>query len=200
MKTTSSIIEEAEALLETAQFGLDDLKHSAQRKMAGLRNAIVFARSVTLALQNLSSREPGFDEWYEPIRQSLKADRSFKILLDARNSILKAATTPVFRSTYFNSRTTLGDLGPRPKNATGFFLADTNGGSGWFIKLPDGSEEKMYVVLPAGSMAASIHLFDKPDGLATELIEHCLARLREIVREARRTFLSERPADGSAAQ
>lgn len=46
-----------------------------------------------------------------------------------------------------------------PPGATGFFVGDQLGGSGWEVELPDGSKEKYYTEVP-GNVTVSQHFSD----------------------------------------
>lgn len=66
-----AIIIKAEETLQTARYGFDDLTSgNRQRRFSGIRNLVVFGRSVTFVLQNLKTPvgEVGFNEWYEPLQ------------------------------------------------------------------------------------------------------------------------------------
>ena len=111
-----SIIIKAEETLQTAKFGYEDLKDK-RRRMSGLRNLIVFGRSVTFVLQNLKTPVGAetFDRWYKPIQEKLKSDVVMKYFVTLRNEILKQGKLPVSTSVTanFNSDDLL-KLGKRP--------------------------------------------------------------------------------------
>jgi hypothetical protein len=71
-RAAASIISEAEDLLRTAEFGLEDMKLRPGRARSGLRNAVVFGRISTFALRNLRSVVPEFDAWYRRFRRTAK--------------------------------------------------------------------------------------------------------------------------------
>src|SRR2546421_13020501 len=54
-----------------------------------LQASIVASRGVTFMLQKEFSKVPGFNEWYEKIREQLSADNLASFLLEQRNFILK---------------------------------------------------------------------------------------------------------------
>ncbi|TOC21281.1 hypothetical protein CGJ88_25700, partial [Vibrio parahaemolyticus] len=69
MTTIREVLVRTEQTLETAKHGFDDLVSSNKtRRFTGLRNLIVFGRSVTFVLQNLRTAvgKERFDAWYEP--------------------------------------------------------------------------------------------------------------------------------------
>lgn len=89
-KSVESIIKYAEEILKTAEFGLNDLINAhPERKLAGLRNLVVFGRAVTNVLQNLRSIEPEFDEWYEKYVKEMKEDPLMRYFYKLRSQILK---------------------------------------------------------------------------------------------------------------
>jgi hypothetical protein len=192
----------ADNTLQTAKFGLEDLLDSSPpRRMSGLRNLIVFGRSVTLVLQNLRSAAPEgeFDKWYEPYQEAMKADPLMRYFVEARNVILKQGRLNVMSNSYFHSFSSsdLDKLGRRPAGATGFFVGDTLGGSGWRVPLPDGTVEKYYVTLPASVAEVKQQFFDLPAALdpelrgatVEELSRRYIGKLDVLVQEAKRHFL-----------
>jgi hypothetical protein len=73
-RSAEQVAQEAEELLQTAYFGLADLRGKPERR-SGLRNAVVFGRNTTWALQNLRHIVPGFDDWYAPIHDTRPSKR-----------------------------------------------------------------------------------------------------------------------------
>jgi len=59
--------------------------------MSGLRNLVVFGRSVTFVLQNLrhSVGREEFDAWYEPLQAKMREDELLRYLTTLGNAILK---------------------------------------------------------------------------------------------------------------
>ncbi|MFN3948657.1 hypothetical protein [Microbacterium sp.] len=55
----------------------------------GIRIAITFAVATSHALQNLRSREPGFDEWWAPRSATLRADPLARFFYQMRSTLLK---------------------------------------------------------------------------------------------------------------
>jgi hypothetical protein len=185
-------------ILATARLGLDDmLSTDRTRRMSGLRNLIVFGRSVTFTLQNLSSKAEGFDEWYSAEQEVMKADSLMKYFLNLRNEILKQGKLNVSTSAHISSFNT-EDIRkfPRPRNAVAFFIGDQIGGSGWEVELPDGSKEKYYVTLPSSIATVKQTFADMPrekfpelDGRSVEdLSSEYLEKLSALVSRARIRF------------
>lgn len=200
-KTTVEVLKNAEEILSTARLGFDDLKSKDKnRRMSGLRNLIVFGRSVTFVIQNLSSIEPNFSKWYETIQSELKSDPLMKYFVDVRNNILKQGKMEVSTSTHLKSfsPSDINKLKPRPSGATSFFMGDEIGGSGWIIPLADGTEEKFYIDVPS-SIAEVKQVFpDLPESVDAsikrksieELCELYLQKLESIIDRARLEFLN----------
>ena len=152
-RSTAEILREAEAALETGRFGLEDLLQSdGGRRLAGLRNVVVWGRAFTNILQNLRSTEPTFDGWYAPIVAEMRNDLLLHFFYELRTTLLKKGGTPTSISLHIKEFNFPGDMarfGPPPPNAKGFFMSDQTGGCGWEVVLPDGSTDKYYVDLPA---------------------------------------------------
>jgi len=93
------------------------------------------------------------------------------------------------------SAETMKAFEPPPPNAVSFFMGDRNGGSGWMVRMNDGSEEPYYMDLPpeVGQIELMLQGFPRQHGgsepsaitLATEYAD----LLAEIVRDARRQFM-----------
>src|SRR4029079_8468340 len=95
-RNAKQVISEAAALLQTARFGLEDMVGKRpERRAAGFRNAVVFGRNVTWALQNLKDAVPEFQAWYEARQEEMRADPLMKYFVEVRNGIEKQAQTPV---------------------------------------------------------------------------------------------------------
>jgi hypothetical protein len=164
---------------------------------AGLRNVIVFGRAVTNALQNLRSVQRGFDEWYTPWQLRLREDPVAARFYQMRSEILKEGKTDT------RSRVTLnGTLDPavlerhKPHGAVGMFISDTQGRSGWEVRQPDGSIERMYISIPNGlgfSAEADVYVRDMPEPFTgkpiQELGRHYVGLLADMVSDAKRRFL-----------
>lgn len=193
-KTIQSIISEAEDLLKTAEFGLEDMRTRPGRARSGLRNAVVFGRNVTWALQNLRSIVPDFDAWYSAKQAEMKADPLMCYFHDLRTTIEKKASTPASAAIYIKSFS-ISDIEkykPAPPGAIGFFVGDQSGGSGWEVKKPDGSIERYYVDFP--EVDVTLYLPEAPKEVsagktADKLVEEYLAKVRALVGEARTRFL-----------
>jgi hypothetical protein len=166
-KAKTEILKRVEETLQAAIIGLEDLiKGPPERKVAGLRNLIVFGRAVTNVLQNLRSAESTFDEWYEKYKVEMKSDPLMRYFYKLRTEILKEGKLEFFPQVYIKQLRMPQDLrhfGPPPPNAKGFFIGDQLGGSGWEIQFPDGSIEKLYVQLPYDIGVISLHFPNPPE-------------------------------------
>ncbi|MDO6588561.1 hypothetical protein Q4543_24250 [Salipiger sp. 1_MG-2023] len=197
------ILRRAEEVLLSAYKGLEMMRDpSGATKNLGLRNVLTFARSVTFVLQNLKGKHEAFEGWYADKQNQMKDDPVFSYFRDARNNLekqgkLEAATTATVES-----------LGPKelraleqtkPQGATGMFIGDQLGGSGWKVELPNGQTEKFYVDMNDGNISVeqtfSGKLADKwleSDERSTEqLAEYVLEQLSEMVADAFKTFTSK---------
>jgi hypothetical protein len=183
-------------LLETAKFGLDDMRTRPGRAKTGLRCAIVFGPNTTWALQNLRNVVPGFEQWYAEKQAEMRADPLMKYFADLRTTIEKKAQTPSGVSAYLKSFSDedVQRLEPRPPGAVGFFFGDRNGGSGWFVQKSDGTREPYYIEVPAEVAEVHLTLPDAPkiagaqETKAIDLVEQYLAKIEALVREARENF------------
>jgi hypothetical protein len=148
---------------------------------------------------------PDFDQWYRQKEETMKADPVMKYFSNLRTEIEHKARTPTSQSAHIN-RFTPDDLKrfPKPPNATGFFIGDSSGGSGWTVTKSDGSTERYYVDLPSDIGQSQMMLPPdapsrmpgevpgKGDLSAQDLVAVYLGKVEEIVREARQRFLGPR--------
>jgi hypothetical protein len=197
------IIQKAEDTYQTARFGYDDLTSSNRsRRFSGLRNLIVFGRSVTFVLQNLKTPVGNkvFDSWYEPLQNEMKSDVLMKYFVTLRNEILKQGKLPV--STSMTANFNSGDmskLGTPPPGAKNFFMGDHTGGSGWVVELADGTEERYYIDIPESMAKVQQHFSELPvpddDELKTkpieELCKYYLEKLEVLIDKAKKEFLGQ---------
>jgi hypothetical protein len=179
---------------KTARFGLEENMKSPRRARSGLYNAVVFGRMVTFALQNLRSVVEGFDAWYEPKKEEMKKDPLMNYFHELRTDIEKRTEAHTAVSTTIKSFSTsdIARFQPAPPGATAFFIGDQNGGSGWQVKLADGTIEKYYIDLPPDIGEVTMHLPKAPepyqDVSATKLVEKYLSYLDGLIVEAKKRF------------
>lgn len=196
-RDANSIIHEAEALLKTAQFGLEDMRTRPARVKSGLHNVIVFGRAVTFALQNLSSAAPDFDAWYEPRRQGMREDPVASYFSELRTKIEKQAQgvpTTVTAHINFHTNRDMKYFYPKPDNATSLVIGDRNGGAGWVIKTESGVDEMYYVDLPPSVLTVHLGLSGAPalpgnqHPSAADLASAYLDGVAILIRDARERF------------
>ena len=197
-KTTAEIIQRAVETLHTAQLGLAGMQSADPRmRIAGVRNVVVFGRAVTNVLQNLRSTESKFEDWYQPHVAAMESDPLMKYLYKVRTEILKEGSVPVASGVLLNGNPM--ELMRRfkpPAGATGFFIGDRVGGSGWEVETEAGTVEKFYVELPSNlpGFKAEVTVFfpEAPDELAKVPIEavcqQYIERLAAIVQNAQARF------------
>jgi hypothetical protein len=153
-KNIGDVLAGARTTLQTAEHGYEDFTQgsSESRKTAGLWNVLNWGRSVSIVLQHIRTFEPvAFDEWYAPKEAEMRADSNFQYLKELRNQVTKeGAPVPTTGSMYIESATgaDLMPQGPAPAGTVGTFVGDNLGGSGWVVRLPDGTEDKVYASLP----------------------------------------------------
>jgi len=190
-KTSAELVESAEDMLRLAEQGLEWLESEARdKRLAGLRNILVFGRASLLAISALRRRHPGFDDWYEQNWAGMRDDTEMKDLETVRQLVLKDAK-PGGVITQLMVRSAGRSHGAPPKHARAFFTGDRLGGTGWEVVMPDGSVEKYYVAI---SQAIRPHGFGfKAEGTSAgaclePMMGKYVAHLREMLRSAREHF------------
>ncbi len=196
-----SILKNAEDTLQTAIYGLEDVKtQKGQRRFSGIRNLVVFGRSVSFAIQNLRGKVEGFDEWYAPHQERMAQDKVMKFFLELRNTILKVGDLKV--GVRVKGGANIDDIlkaAPKPPGAIGMFIGDNFGGSGWLIPMPDGSTEKFYVDLPKNLVNVENYFTQVPEKFRDEiepkdielLGEEYINKLQMLIDDCRAAFLEE---------
>lgn len=146
------ILRRTSSTLANAKQGLDDfLSGDPTRRKSGLHNLVVFGRSVTWVLQNLSTPlGSAFQHWYQPHQDEMRSDSLMRFMVKTRNEIAKEGKGELGASSvyigYFDS-SMIQRYAP-PIGASDFFVGDELGGSGWIVEMPDGSTQRFYVQLP----------------------------------------------------
>lgn len=178
----------------------DLIEGPTERKLAGLRNLVVFGRAVTNVFQSLRPIEPDFNGWYTKYREEMEADPLMKYFYKLRTKILKEGLLEVSTHTNIRQLQLPEDLyrfGLPPLNAKGFFIGDNLGGSGWEVQLPGGSIEKYYVELPSDIGSVNLHFIEPPkshlgqeiqDSSIETLSRMYINYLRQMVESAKRKF------------
>jgi hypothetical protein len=178
------------------------MKAGPERRLTGLRNVAIFGRSVTFVLQNLRSQTPGFDHWYAPRVEQMKADTLMKYFIELRNSIEKKGDDLARANLDLIQFSTddVATLGPRPPGAIGVFFGDTAGGSGWRIENAPGMTEPYYVELPPEIGRTWATLADTPKEHGDDPVDLCdryIAKLEKLVADAEGEFgLVQPPPQG----
>ena len=196
-----AIMERVDQTYQTVKMGYADLTGpDRSRRMTGLRNFIVFGRSLTFVLQNLRSVVPvQFEPWYAAETESMKNDPVMRYFVEARNELEKQGKLSINTLTSLNSFTVDSDMrqfGPQPEGAVSFFIGDQLGGAGWQVIQPDGTFEKYYVQLPQGvtvTQAFSNFPESKAPQLAGKTLDEIcklyFEKLGNLVKRAETTFL-----------
>lgn len=156
------MFQQIDKTLMTVRTGIDLYNEKdLQKKDAGLRNAIVFGRAVTNALQklrgNLNKEE--FNRWYESWQTKMKSDPGMKQLYMMRSQILKEGILDADHGMSIerlDSDNLVDVLKLAPPGTESFFIGDQTGGSGFIVKTVSGEEEKYYIELPESIIARPI--------------------------------------------
>jgi hypothetical protein len=209
LDSTVLAIKRAEQVLDTAYFGLKVLKTGApSERSAGLRNVLVFGRSVTFVIQNLKSivGEDRFNRWYAPIQDQMRADPLMRYFVEARNNLEKQGRLDVGVSGTIHglSDSDFAKLEKPPFESTSFFMGDQNGGSGWEMDLGGGESIKYYITIPKSVGEFRQVFLSLPENIPSEIRdlsvdELCsiyLDKLAALLMSTRKEFLlspKERP-------
>ena len=204
-RNVRAVLDDASATLDTARLGVEDFRRGDRpgRRLAGLRNAVVFGRAVTNAVQNIRRFErEGFERWYGPRQAALRENTDFKYLVELRNQILKegvlGSTSASMMIEDFNTNQ-LAELPTPPAGAKSFFMGDHLGGSGWEVDLADGTKERYYIELPTTwKIRTEAHFTDVTTSLGLpppkKPIDHLLVeymdQLTDLIAAARLEFLN----------
>jgi hypothetical protein len=190
-KTSAEFVESAEDMLRLAEQGLEWLgSESTEKRLAGLRNILVFGRATLLSISALRRRHPGFDDWYEQNWAAMRDDPEMKDLEAVRQLVVKDTQSGAV-ITQLMVRSAGRAYGAPPKNARAFFTGDRLGGTGWEIVMPDGSVEKYYVSISESIRPRGFGFRDEgtPDGSCLEpMMGKYIAHLREMLRSATEHF------------
>jgi hypothetical protein len=165
-RSPAEVLQAARLMLGNVQLGLKDIESDdPARRIPGLNNVAVFGRAVTITLQRLRNIVDGFDDWYKA--RVPENDPLLKFFNRVRNEILKESKVPqpsTIAEISFSGNPMQLLQGPPPEGATGLFIGEGGtGGSGWFVQLPDGTQEKYYAALsPTFNGSVTTHLPDAP--------------------------------------
>lgn len=176
------VLARARETLGIAKQALQDAR-DPRRRLASIRNIVVFGRSVTNIIENLRSRVERFDDWYKPLSEEMSRDPLMKFFYKLRSEILKEGAM----KTGVRLRVTIDhdeiDRLPKPPNVRGFFMGDMTGGSGWEVEVSPGVIEKYYVELPESIGTVRLMLADAPgdEKDALVLCEQYVQHMERIV-------------------
>lgn len=189
--SNAELVESAEDLFRLADQGLQWMEAEAKdKRLAGLRNALVFGRACMLGLSALRRRHPGFDDWYEQNWAGMRDDPAMKSLETVRQIVMRE-TRVAEVVTDLMVRSAGRGFGAPPKGARAFFAGDRLEGTGWEIVMPDGGVEKYYVVLSDAIRPQGFGFRDEgtPEETCLEpIVAKYVAHLREMLRSAREHF------------
>ena len=89
--SASDVLGRARSSLSDAEYGWLELTgaRDPRRVLAGMKAMVTSGRRVTFVLQKLRSIEPGFDGWYMPIQDGMKADPLMRYFNTLRSTIEK---------------------------------------------------------------------------------------------------------------
>lgn len=167
--------------LEKANHDLHNPPAGQHRKLIG--QIVVDGRAITNILQNLRNKTPNFDEWYQPYKTEMRNDELLRFLYTVRSEILKKGDDHIVPAggrldsrRHFMSISDKGieiqmrqpngqfrhEFIPKPPNAKHAFLHNSEGGCGWVVVNPDGSETKKYVNVPSDIYVASYQFRNPP--------------------------------------
>jgi hypothetical protein len=150
--SVSDILRIAHETLDTTHLGYAVVRDVPSRRVAGLRNVVMFGAMVHASFEELRDASPEGREWYKSIRKKIAdsvVTRLFRELHDEFRKRDAAGVSSQARLKTFNYPQDLDKLGKRPPRATELFMGDEIGGTGWEVELAPGRRGKYYVVLPA---------------------------------------------------
>lgn len=189
--SNAELVESAEDMFRLAEQGLQWMEADAKdKRLAGLRNALVFGRACMLGLSALRRRHPGFDDWYEQNWAGMRDDPAMKRLETVRQLVMREVK-PGEIVTDLMVRSAGRGFGAPPKGARAFFTGDRLGGTGWEIVMPGGSVEKYYVAVSDSIRPEDFGFRDEgtPEEACLEpIVTKYVAHLREMLRSAREYF------------
>ncbi len=172
-----------------------------ERQFSAHHNVIVWGRSITFALQKLKTNISDFDNWYKPYVLEMSSDPLLKFFKNSRNELEKEAKSPISNKVHiknFNTKRDIHRLNKPDAETDGFFMGDQLGGSGWIIKLPDGSREKYYIDIPSEIGTSSLVFVNSPaehlgkdirNKSTFELSEMYITYLESIVEDCKKKYL-----------
>ena len=122
------------------------------RRLAGLRNVVMFGNLVGTSFEELRDAGPAGSDWYKSIRKKIAESPVTRLFRELHAEFRKrdaAGVSSQARLRTFNYPADLDKLGKRPPRATELFMGDEIGGTGWEVVLSAERRGRFYVVLPA---------------------------------------------------
>jgi hypothetical protein len=159
-----------------------------ERLISGLRIMVVFGPATTLALQSLSSVEPGFADWWAPRSRALRADPLARFFWEMRVALAHRGSAGMYNTTTRYNAVQLDDddatpsghialeflNSPRGKNADAYALGveymemiGTVLAEAWYEFAPGESSTSPAQPLDVPSTSASLKYTDA-DGSSSE--------------------------------
>lgn len=189
--SNAELVESAEDMFRLAEQGLQWVESDARdKRLAGLRNVLVFGRACMLALSALKRRHPGFDDWFEQNWAGMRDDAEMRSIEAIRQLVLREVK-PGEVATHLMVRSAGRSYGQPPKGARAFFTGDRLGGTGWEIVLADGAVEKYYITVSDAIRPAGwgFRAEEAPEASCLDpIMAKYVAHLREMLRSAREHF------------
>ena len=111
--TAMEIVRQVESIVRSARGSIHQVECCARpgEQLVQIRSAVVDIRRVTFVLQTLRSRVDGFDEWYEPIQERMRADPLMRYFVELRNAIEKRGLpSPVAELYRLDTGDTIADV------------------------------------------------------------------------------------------
>ena len=187
---------------------LNQFKHGpGPAKNAAYVNILIWSKMLIYHVQNLKKcNEQKFNIWFKKYRLEIYGkpkdeakklgmpDKIVSYFVAERDSLEHEGKLNTTTRTSISHLNLPADLfkygGPKPPNATNMFM-DGNG-VGWFIKMPDGSTAKVYVVIPEEQMKTDIIPTNLPKELEGQSVEQLLTYyinyLDNMVKDAIKEF------------
>ena len=177
MSLNAARLRDAEVLLQLVEAALKQITDGPEeRRVPGVRNALVFGGHYTTMMEAIASGDRLFASWFDVQQPPEGIEQLRRVILRARKS--RRDFTQVQLASSAGKQ-----FGPRPKNARAFFTADRLGGAGFDIEMPGGGVEKYYVALPDNLPDG--YSFDDTAVNAEALMRRYVMYLREVMRHAK---------------
>jgi hypothetical protein len=124
-----------------------------------------------MTIQTMKNTDPAFASWWEPYQVRMKTDPLMQFFNKTRTEVLHEGELATSNYTVIGAEGPV-DMGAvmqelsrhAPPNTVATFLGDQLGGDGWEVRMPDGSIEKVYFLLPGNvDITSGLQLVDPPD-------------------------------------